>query len=204
MTIQLHQFIDRCYEQVPELCNYKWPWEMTADASDIVAKIVERLSDADYRIEGNTAIHKTAVIEKGAVLKEAAFIGKGCHVAAGAYIRGGVYLGEGVKIGPGCELKSSFIFDKSRLAHFNYVGDSIVGADVNFEAGAVVANYFNEMERDIELNIDGEVLTTDVRKFGAIVGDHARIGANAVLDPGSVLRPGQIVGRLEHFSKPQR
>jgi len=32
-------------------------------------------------------------------------------------------------VGPGCELKSSFIFSGSAIAHFNYIGDSIVGGD---------------------------------------------------------------------------
>ncbi len=96
--------------------------------------------------------------------------------------------------------ESSLILRRSRLAHLNYVGDSIVSEDFNFEAGAVVVNHFNEMERDIDLVIEGKVVKTGVRKFGAIIGDHARIGANAVLDPVSVLQPGQIVGRSEHFT----
>ena len=200
MTLLLDRFMKRCYEEIPELSDYKRPWEITADAGRIVAMIINRLSGPDYRMDGNAAIYKTAVEEKGVVLKDAAIIGKGCFVAAGAYIRGGVYLDEGVTIGPGCEVKSSLIFRRSRLAHLNYVGDSIVGEDVNFEAGAVVANHFNETERDIDLVIEGEVVKTGVRKFGAIIGDRARIGANAVLDPGSVLQPGQIVGRLEHFT----
>ena len=47
-------------------------------------------------------------------------------------------------IGPGCELKSSFLFTGSKLAHFNFVGDSVVGARVNLEAGSIIANFQNE------------------------------------------------------------
>jgi UDP-N-acetylglucosamine diphosphorylase / glucose-1-phosphate thymidylyltransferase / UDP-N-acetylgalactosamine diphosphorylase / glucosamine-1-phosphate N-acetyltransferase / galactosamine-1-phosphate N-acetyltransferase len=43
-------------------------------------------------------------------------------------------------MGPGCELKSSFVFRGSKLAHFNFVGDSVIGSDVNLEAEAIVAN----------------------------------------------------------------
>lgn len=203
MTIELQRFSDNCYMTLPELTAYAYPWEITADAPSIIVGVLKRLSADEYVIKGNIAIHKTAVVENGAVIKDNAVIGKGCFVAAGAYLRGGVYLGEGVTVGPGCEVKSSFLFDRSRLAHFNYVGDSIVGEDVNFEAGAVVANHFNESGKEIELVVGGKVIKTGVKKFGAIVGDHARIGANAVLDPGSVLEPGQVVGRLEHFSNPK-
>ena len=68
----------------------------------------------------------------------------------------------------------------------------------------MIANFFNEAERDIELLIDGRIVRTGVRKFGAIVGDRCRIGANAVLDPGSVLPPGRIVRRLEHYDQFRR
>jgi hypothetical protein len=36
-----------------------------------------------------------------------------------------------------------------------------------------------------------------VTKFGALVGDHSKIGANAVLSPGSILKPESVVKRLE-------
>lgn len=52
-----------------------------------------------------------------------------------AYLRGGVWLERSCVVGPGAELKSSFLFDGSKLAHFNFVGDSIVGCEVNLEAG---------------------------------------------------------------------
>ena len=44
-------------------------------------------------------------------------------------------------LGPGTALKSSFVFPQTSLAHFNFVGDSILGRDVNFEAGSVVCNH---------------------------------------------------------------
>jgi len=64
-------------------------------------------------------------------------------VAAHAYLRGGVFLDEDVRVGPSCEVKASFIFRGSALAHLNYAGDSLIGASVNLEAGAVLANHFN-------------------------------------------------------------
>ncbi len=104
MTLLLDGFMKRCYEEIPELSDYKRPWEITAGAGRIVGMIANSLSGPDYRIDGSAAIHKTAVVEKGAVLKDAAIIGKGSFVAAGVYIRGGVYLGKGVTLGPGCEV----------------------------------------------------------------------------------------------------
>lgn len=75
---------------------------------------------------------------------------------------------------------------------------------MNFEAGSVIANCFNERKwanRNIRVIIGGKEFDTGIEKFGSIVGDHSRIGANAVLNPGSTLLPGTIVGRLECYDQ---
>ncbi|WP_370455742.1 hypothetical protein [Imperialibacter sp. EC-SDR9] len=119
-------------------------------------------------------------------------------MGAHAYLRGGVVLGQGVTIGPGCEVKSSIVFDHSSLAHFNFVGDSIVGSNVNFEAGAVIANHYNErQDKQIRVLHQGGVVETGSTKFGALVGDNCKVGANAVLSPGTVLDKNEVVKRLE-------
>jgi NDP-sugar pyrophosphorylase family protein len=202
--MKIDKFIKNCYKILPVLCDFEFPWEIATSADGIVKQAITTLPKEDYIINGSTAIHKTAIVEAGAVLKDSIIISKDCFVGAGAYLRGGVFLDENVVIGPHCEIKSSFIFKKSRVAHFNYIGNSIIGEDVNFEAGAITANHFNEKkegERKIKINLDGKVIDTGVEKFGALVGDGTRIGANAVLDPGSILLPGKIVGRLEHYNQ---
>ena len=173
------------------------PWEITKDLSRI---LMERLSQLDhnYHINEGIAIHKTATIEKGAVLKAPVIIGEDCFIGSNAYLRGGVYLDRSVIIGTGCEIKSSIIFSNSTIAHFNFIGDSIIGSDVNFEAGAVTANHYNEREnKNISVFYNSEIINTGVIKFGALVGDHSKIGANAVLSPGTILPPKTIVKRLE-------
>lgn len=52
--------------------------------------------------------------------------------------RGGNWLAERCTLGPGAELKSSMVFAGTKLAHFNFVGDAILGEDVNLEAGSIV------------------------------------------------------------------
>jgi bifunctional N-acetylglucosamine-1-phosphate-uridyltransferase/glucosamine-1-phosphate-acetyltransferase GlmU-like protein len=36
------------------------------------------------------------------------------------------------------------VFAGTKLAHFNFVGDSLLGENVNLEAGSIVCNYRNE------------------------------------------------------------
>lgn len=151
----------------------------------------------EFRREGEIACHASAVIEPGAAIKGPAIIGQGCFVAASALLRGGVWLDEGCVIGAGVELKSVFMFSGSRAAHFNFIGDSVVGSDVNFEAGSVVANHRNErQDKRIRVTFDGNAIETGTEKFGALIGDGSRIGANAVLAPGTLLKPRTVVPRL--------
>ncbi|CRM29578.1 transferase [Pseudomonas fluorescens] len=171
-------------------------WQVTQDCENHVLALLSRLG-AGYRRHGNCAIHESATVEEGAVLKGPIIIGEGSFVAAGAYLRGGVYLGKQCIVGPSCELKSSFMLGASKLAHFNFVGDSVIGEGVNIEAGAIIANYRNELDgADIRIRYADQVIETGVNKFGALVGDGCKIGANAVIAPGALLQPNSRIPRL--------
>jgi NDP-sugar pyrophosphorylase family protein len=179
------------------LADYATPWDISAQATEVVRALVATVGPEFTIVEG-VAVHRKAVVEDGAVIRGPAVVSDGCVVAAHAYLRDGVFLDRGVRIGPSCEVKASFIFRGSVLAHLNYVGNSLIGARVNLEAGAVLANHFNEREdKTISVVIGGRVASTGVEKFGAVVGDDSRIGANAVTTPGTILPPGSIVRRLQ-------
>lgn len=172
------------------------PWEWTWRSSDIVRELLSSLGQG-YRREGEAVIHVTATVEPGAVLKGLAIVGPHSFISGSALVRGGCWLDEHCTLGPAVELKSSFMFAGSKLAHLNFVGDSVIGADVNIEAGAMVANYRNEKaDKRIRFHHRGQLIDTGVDKFGALLGDHVRIGANAVIAPGATLVPGSIVPRL--------
>ncbi|SDM17892.1 transferase hexapeptide (six repeat-containing protein) [Catalinimonas alkaloidigena] len=175
----------------------RWlPWELTAQLPHLIPDWIATLGD-DYHVQDGVAIHRTARLEQGVVLKAPILIHADCFVGAHAYLRGGVVLSEGVSVGPGCELKTSLLCPQSAVAHFNFIGDSVLGRRVNFEAGALTANHFNERtDKRIRIQYQRAVLDTGVTKFGALVGDDSRIGANAVLSPGSLLPPRSVVGRL--------
>ncbi|TGD94836.1 LpxA family transferase [Methylobacterium nonmethylotrophicum] len=172
------------------------PWALTAAAADIVRRLLARLG-ADYTVAEEVAVHRGARIESGAVLKGPLVVGPGCLIAHGATLRGGAWLEEACTIGPGAELKASFVFAGTALAHFNFVGESVLGRGVNLEAGAVIANHRNEWPgATVAFRHDGALIATGLAKFGALVGDGVRLGANAVVAPGAILGPGTVVPRL--------
>ena len=175
----------------------KMPWEIIGDLDDLVKKQIQTLGK-DFKINNGIAVHKTAIVEQGVVLKGNIIISENCFIGANAYLRGPIFIGNAVKIGPGCEIKQSIILNDTATAHFNYVGNSIIGSKVNFEAGSICANHFNERkDKNIFVFCKGELLDTKSEKFGSLVGDHCKIGANAVLSPGTLLEKESIVKRLE-------
>lgn len=175
----------------------KAPWELTQSIDETIFELISSLN-RDFIVEGNIAIHKTAVIETNVILKPPIIIGENCFIGANSYLRNGVFLMNNVRIGTGCEIKTSIICNNSAIAHFNFIGDSIIGKRVNFEAGSITANHYNEREdKTITVLHNTERICTHIVKFGALVGDDSRIGANAVLSPGTLLPPKSIVKRLE-------
>ena len=131
-------------------------------------------------------VGRDTVIEPGAYIKGPAWIGPNCQIRHGAYIRENVIIGAGCVIGNSTEIKNSFLFNGCQVPHFNYVGDSILGAKAHLAAGVIVSNL--KLNNDIIMvrTSDG-VVNTGLRKFGALIGDGVEVGCNAVLNPGSIL-----------------
>ncbi len=131
-------------------------------------------------------IGEGTVIEPGVYIKGPAWIGKNCQIRHGAYIRENVIIGAGSVVGNSTEIKNSILFQNCQVPHFNYVGDSVLGAKVHLAAGVIVSNL--KLNGDfITLRIGTHLLATGLRKFGALIGDGAEVGCNAVINPGSII-----------------
>ncbi|MHC8403253.1 LbetaH domain-containing protein [Pseudomonas sp. MDT1-17] len=200
MTVRISDYIhDVACSPLAEWAGLT-PWEVVINAPERVQQLLTRLACDEYDVQGDIAIHRTARYEEGAILKGPLIIGPGCFIAAGAYLRGGCWLGENCIIGPGAELKSSFVFSGTKLAHFNFVGDSVLGAGVNLEAGSIIANYRNERaDKGVNVRVNNVLRPTGCEKFGALMGDGSRLGANAVVAPGGLLLPGTVIRRLSLY-----
>jgi UDP-N-acetylglucosamine diphosphorylase / glucose-1-phosphate thymidylyltransferase / UDP-N-acetylgalactosamine diphosphorylase / glucosamine-1-phosphate N-acetyltransferase / galactosamine-1-phosphate N-acetyltransferase len=197
MNLRINDFTNALGGTPFAACADAAPWQLTASIEAHVRAALVLLHPRDWQVHGDVAIHRSATVEAGAQLKGPAVIGAECFVSATALLRGGVWLSERCAVGPACELKSSWLGAGSKLAHLSFVGDSVIGGDVNFEAGSIVANHRNEREdKRIRVRVNGALHTLGVTKFGALVGDHARIGANAVLAPGTLLARRSVVPRL--------
>lgn len=126
------------------------------------------------------------VVEPGALIKGPCIIGSHTEVRQGAYIRGNCIIGDRCIVGHTTEMKASIMLNEAKAGHFAYIGDSILGGSSNLGAGTKLAN-LKIKEGTVRVKVNGEILDTGLRKFGAILGDRVQIGCNAVTNPGTVL-----------------
>lgn len=143
-------------------------------------------------ISGAVFIGRGTVIEHGAMIKGPAWIGEGCEIRNGCYIRENVIVGSGCVLGNSCEFKNSIIFDEAQVPHFNYVGDSIIGYRGHLGAGVILSNVKLD-RKEITIPTPQGPVATGLKKFGAIIGDHAEIGCNSVINPGSLIGKSAVI-----------
>ena len=125
-------------------------------------------------------------VEPGALLYGPTFIGAGTEVRQGAYLRGSCLVGRGCVVGHTTEVKNSVMLDGAKAGHFAYLGDSILGRQVNLGAGTKLAN-LKIIERPYHIKAGETKYVINRRKFGAVLGDGCETGCNSVTNPGAVL-----------------
>ncbi len=116
------------------------------------------------------------------------WIGDRAQIKQGAYLRPFSFIDQDAVVGHCSEIKRSILCRGAKAAHFNYVGDSLLGVKVNLGAGVKCAN-FRLDEKPIRLHALNQKLQTQEKKLGAIIGSGASIGCNSVLSPGSLINP---------------
>ncbi len=140
----------------------------------------------------NIYIGQGTVVEPGALIKGPTIIGSNTEVRQGAYLRGNCLVGNRCVVGHTTEMKTSIMLDGAKAGHFAYIGDSVLGNNVNLGAGTKLAN-LKIIDVDMKLRIEGQIYNTGLRKLGAILGDQAETGCNSVTSPGTILGRGSLV-----------
>lgn len=151
-------------------------------------------------VSGRVHLGEGVQVEPGAVINGPAWIGAGTTVRTGAYIRGNVIVGEDCVLGNSCEFKNCLLFDGTQVPHFNYVGDSILGHRAHLGAGVILSNVRLDNKEVQVCAADGSRTGSGMRKFGAVVGDHAEIGCNSVINPGSMIGRNSVLYPGSHWS----
>jgi bifunctional UDP-N-acetylglucosamine pyrophosphorylase/glucosamine-1-phosphate N-acetyltransferase len=179
------------------------PWELLEANERFLASASRRVEGdvhARATLRGDVVVEPGATVEAGSVVEGPALVEAGATVGPNAYVRGATVVGEGAKVGHGAEVKNSVLMSGATVAHLSYVGDSVLGRDVNLGAGTQVANLRHD-ESPVELTVKGERVSTGRRKFGVVLGHGAKTGVNSRLDPGVTLSDGARTAAGETVSR---
>lgn len=161
------------------------PWDMLDANATLMNQIIGRNAGT---LEEGTTIHGSVVISEGSIIRSGTYIegpciiGKNCRIGPHAYIRGSTSIGNDCHIGHCTEIKNSIIMPGTKIPHFNYLGDSVIGSNCNFGAGTKGANLRND---HANVRICGK--DTRRKKFGAVIGDNVQFGINCSINVGTVI-----------------
>jgi len=177
----------------PELA----PWEWLPLIKQALAEYAFPETGVDkpcgLQIQGDVYIHPSVKLPPFGSIQGPAYIGEGCELRPGVYIRGNVIAGKDCVLGNSCEFKNCLLLDGVQVPHFSYVGDSVLGNGAHLGAGVICSNLRLDQANVPVILPDGSKHMTELRKLGALIGDQAEVGCNAVLNPGSILGKRALV-----------
>ena len=162
------------FQVLPEITNYIIELSKT-----LVAEKFDDLGDGVFvgisaKVASSASISGPCIIDEDAEIRHCAFI------------RGSAIVGKGAVVGNSTELKNVILFDGVQVPHYNYVGDSILGYKSHLGAGAITSNVKSD-KTNVSILLESKRYNTNLRKFGAILGDCVEGGCGTVLNPGTVV-----------------
>lgn len=164
-----------------------YPWEALPKIADFIIELGNTLSEDEYtKIGDDVWVAKSATVAPTAYIKGPAIIGKNAEIRHCAFIRGKALVGENCVVGNSTELKNVILFNNVQVPHYNYVGDSILGYKSHMGAGSITSNVKSDKKLVVIKNGE-EKIETNMKKVGAMLGDHVEIGCGTVLNPGTII-----------------
>jgi len=161
------------------------PWDMLDANLTLMSTLPSEskgIVEEGVSLIGIVVIGEGSVVKSGTYIEGPCIIGKNCRIGPHAYIRGSTSIGDDCHIGHCTELKNSIIMKGTKIPHFNYIGDSVIGAGCNFGAGTKIANLRHD---HATVRVCGK--DTRRKKFGAVIGDGVQFGINCSINVGSMI-----------------
>jgi len=133
-----------------------------------------------YSVVQNSELGNSVTVRNGCILDHAA-IGDGALLGPYAHLRPDSRIGENAHVGNFCEIKKTTLGRGSKANHLSYLGDAVIGENVNIGAGVITCNY------------DGEHKHTTTIGDGVFVGSDSTLVAPISLGDGSFVGAGSCV-----------
>lgn len=180
------------FHRVSTWLDLGYPWELLAANRFFLEKLPYQNTGTTERgatIKDNVSIGEGTLVRAGSYIEGPVSIGKNCDIGPNCFIRPATSIGDGCHIGASVEVKNSIVMNGTKIPHHNYVGDSVIGENVNLGAGTKIAN----------LRLDGQEISvagvpTGLHKLGAIIGDEVKTGINASINVGTLIGDHAFIG----------
>ncbi|MDP5039210.1 MAG: sugar phosphate nucleotidyltransferase [Candidatus Gracilibacteria bacterium] len=179
-----------------------YPWHILIANSHFLNKLdrteIEGEIEEGVTIKGKIILGEGAILKSGTYIEGNVYIGKNTVIGPNAYLRGNTVIGNDCKIGNAVEVKNSSIGDGTHIAHLSYIGDSILGENVNIGGGMITANLRHD-KASVKVIIKEELVDSGLKKLGIIIGDNTKTGINTMTYPGRIIKndsytiPGEII-----------
>jgi bifunctional UDP-N-acetylglucosamine pyrophosphorylase / glucosamine-1-phosphate N-acetyltransferase len=140
-------------------------------------------------IDGRAEIGRDSVIYPFTVISGDVKIGPDCRVGPFTHLRDGTVLERAVEIGAFVEVSRSHIDSGTIARHLSYLGNAVVGQNVNIGAGSITANF------------DGTQKNQTVVGDGAFIGSGAIMVAPVKIGPDAVVGAGAVITRGKHVER---
>ncbi len=186
----------RVYEMEKEWIDIGRPWDLLRANKLLLDRqtgMVEGDVEGGAHLMGDVVVEAGARVRSGAYIEGPVYISRDCDVGPNCFIRPYTCLGPSCRVGHAVELKNVLVMGETNIPHHNYVGDSVIGRRCNLGSGTKVANLRFD-DRNVRVLTDGGFIDTGRRKLGAIMGDDVKTGINAMIEPGTVIHNGAIIG----------
>lgn len=170
---------------------------------DIGCVFEGRVSLGDRVSVGANCVLKNVRVAAGAHIApfchiEEAIIGDSCSIGPYARLRPGTRLAQEVHIGNFVEVKNSEIGDRSKANHLAYLGDALIGRDVNVGAGTITCNYDGAdkhrtiIEDDVFIGSDTQLVAPVTVRRGATLGAGTTLTSDAPPEQLTLSRAKQV------------
>ncbi|OQX87832.1 MAG: hypothetical protein B6D55_02195 [Candidatus Omnitrophica bacterium 4484_70.2] len=149
--------------------------------NNLMKKGVRVIDPSTTFVSFNTKIGRDSVIYPFTYIEKNVSIGKNCRIGPFAHLREDTVIGDNTHIGNFTEVNRCRLGRNVRMKHFSYLGDTIVGNEVNIGAGTVVANY--DGRRKHKTSIEKRAFVGS----GTVIVAPCKVGKEAITGAGSVV-----------------
>jgi UDP-N-acetylglucosamine diphosphorylase/glucosamine-1-phosphate N-acetyltransferase len=183
----------KCVDAEKGWLSVGYPWDILNANERLLDEMepsIQGTVEKGAVLKGKVSVGKNTLIKSGAYMEGPVLIGENCTIGPNCFIRGRTSIGNNCKVGNAVEIKNCVIANNVNVCHLSYLGDSVLGSDINVGGGTIAANLRHDSE-NVRMLVKDSPVDTERKKMGVIMGDGVHTGINTSIYPGRKIWPGK-------------